>query len=129
MTNELVICDTNIFISAFEGKAETVETMTNKIGLSNVVISSITYMELCRGAQNKQQLLLLSNNLKGYRILHYNEEASLLAMNLIKRYHLSHSLQIPDAIIAASSITFNIPLCTYNLKDFRYIENIKLYKA
>jgi len=42
-------------------------------------------------------------------------------------FRLSHNLQIPDAIIAASAVTFKLPLFTYNLKDFKFIPNIRLY--
>lgn len=126
MKNNLVICDTNIFISAFMGDAETISILKNKIHLSNIVISAITYMELCRGAMNKKQLSSLVKDLRGYRVVNFNEAVSGLAMSYIQKYHLSHGLQIPDAIIAASAVTFEIPLFTYNLKDFKYIEKIKL---
>ena len=49
-------------------------------------------------------------------------------MQLIQDYKLSHDLQIPDAIIAALSITFDIPLFTYNIKDFKFIPELNLYK-
>ena len=34
----------------------------------------------------------------------------------------------PDAIIAASSITYNLTLFTYNIKDFKFIKELNLYK-
>ena len=43
------------------------------------------------------------------------------------RHALSHGLQIPDAIIAATSIVYQIPLYTYNLKDFNFIPELALY--
>ena len=39
-----------------------------------------------------------------------------------------HNLQINDALIAASSIKLNAELITYNISDFNYIPNIKLYQ-
>ncbi|MDB4920254.1 MAG: hypothetical protein JWQ54_2237 [Mucilaginibacter sp.] len=62
-----------------------------------------------------------------YNILHYNEEVSRNAIWLINKFKLSHNLQIPDAIIGAMSIVYNIELFTYNLKDFKFIPGIKLY--
>ena len=129
MKKNWVLCDTNIFISAFEGDSKTTEILQNKIKKSNVLLSSITYMELCRGALNKKQLNKLRKNLKGYRILNFNEKVSSLAMDLITKYHLSHGLQIPDAIIAASARAFRLKLFTFNKKDFNYIPGIKLYEA
>ena len=43
-------------------------------------------------------------------------------------FKLSHNLQIPDAIIGAMSIVYDIELFTYNTKDFKFLPGIKLYK-
>jgi tRNA(fMet)-specific endonuclease VapC len=52
----LVICDTNIFISLFRNIPETVNEL-EAIGNTNVLISSVSVMELYRGMQNKKELL------------------------------------------------------------------------
>jgi tRNA(fMet)-specific endonuclease VapC len=38
-------------------------------------------------------------------------------------------LAIPDGFIAATAIAGNIELFTLNVKDFRYIDELKLYKG
>lgn len=121
MKEQLILCDTNILISAFEGDKKTTDILSKHITSENTILSVITFMELCRGALNKRQLNKIAKELKGYRILQINEKTSFLSSELIQKYHLSHGLQIPDAIIAASAITANIPLFTYNLKDFKFI--------
>ncbi|MBU2521846.1 MAG: hypothetical protein KKD50_06425 [Proteobacteria bacterium] len=35
---------------------------------------------------------------------------------------------MPDAIIAATAMTSKIKLFTFNLKDFKYIDGLKLIK-
>jgi tRNA(fMet)-specific endonuclease VapC len=40
-----------------------------------------------------------------------------------------HTLHIADAFIAATAIHYQLELLTYNVKDFRFIENIKLYSG
>ena len=35
---------------------------------------------------------------------------------------------IPDAIIAATAILIKMDLFTYNIKDFSFIKELKLYK-
>ena len=37
-------------------------------------------------------------------------------------------LDMPDSLIAATAIELNLPLFTYNIKDFRYIPGLQLYK-
>ncbi len=126
METKLVICDTNIFIHWFNNDINTINHLYN-IGLDNIALSSITAMELYNGIDNKQQLQRLKKYLKNYTIVNFNQAVSTLSLKLIENYKLSYNLQIPDAIIAASSLVFDIPLFTYNLKEFKYIPDIKLY--
>ena len=69
----------------------------------------------------------MQGKIKQYNILHFNEEVSKHAIELVHKFKLSHNLQIPDAIIGAMSVVNNIELFTYNLKDFKFIPGIKLY--
>lgn len=124
---KLVICDTNIFISSFKGFQHTIEEL-NKIGDENVLISSISIMELYKGMRKKKEMMEMEKKIKFYNIVHFNEQVSLKSISLINKFSLSHNLQIPDAIIGAMSVVYGIPLFTYNLKDFSFIPNISLYE-
>jgi len=86
-------------------------------------------MELIQGTRNKSELLKLKRKIKNYNIIHFNDVASKLAVNLVEKYYLSHGLLIPDAIIAATAITFNFKLFTLNLKDFKFLPGIQLYNV
>ena len=44
----MVLCDTNIFISAFNGRQDTIDQL-DKIGLDEIVLSAVTVMELFQG--------------------------------------------------------------------------------
>jgi len=50
------------------------------------------------------------------------------AIELIETYHLSHGLKIPDAIIGATAVIYQIPIYTYNVKDFEFLPGIILYQ-
>lgn len=122
----LIICDTNVFISLFRNIEDTVDNL-KLIGGDNVIIPSICVMELYRGMQTKVEMLGMQKKIDRYNILHINEDISEKAIDLIHRYKLSHNLDIPDAIIAATSLVYDISLFTYNTKDFKFIPGIKLY--
>lgn len=122
-----VICDTNVFISLFRGLPDTLEQL-EKIGSNNVLIPSISVMELYRGMENKKELTQMTKKIAHYNILHFNETVSLKAIELVNSYKLSHNLQIPDAIIAAMAVEYRLPLFTYNTKDFKFIMGVMLYK-
>ncbi len=126
MEKNLVLCDTNIFIHWFNNHYPTIEKLQS-IGLDNIAVSVITVMELIEGVDNKQQLQQLKNKIKNYYIVDFTKEVSILSLQMIEKYNLSHKLQIPDAIIGATARIFNLRLFTYNSKDFRFIQNIQLY--
>ena len=121
----MVLCDTNIFIHAFNGRQETVDRL-RKIGLDKVALSVITLMELYQGMGNKIELAQLKRKISYYDVVDVDIATSKLAANLIEKYKLSHNLQIPDAIIAATAVIHQIPFYTYNVKDFAFIPGISL---
>jgi predicted nucleic acid-binding protein len=123
----MVLCDTNILISAFNGRAEAVDQL-NKIGLGEIALSSVTVMELLQGMGNKNELAQMKKRLKFYDVVHIDEVISKKAIELMEQFRLSHGLQIPDAFIAATSVVYQIPLFTYNRKDFDFIPNIVQYQ-
>lgn len=123
----MILCDTNILISSFNGKESSIKQL-EIIGLDKIVISAITVMELLQGMGNRQELSLMKKKLQFYDVIHLNKEISSIAISLVEEYKLSHGLQIADAIIAASAIACELPLFTYNLKDFNFIKKLELYK-
>ncbi|SFA48735.1 hypothetical protein SAMN04488511_107206 [Pedobacter suwonensis] len=122
----MVLCDTNILIHAFNGNVNTIKAL-EEIGFANIVLSSITTMELLQGMGNKAELAQMKKKIKYYDIIHFNSHISQKSIELIEGFKLSHHLQIPDAIIGATAIVNEIELFTYNKKDFDFMPNIMLY--
>lgn len=85
-------------------------------------------MELFQGAWNKNELVEMKKRIRYYDVVQMDSEISAKAVDLVESYKLSHGLLIPDAIIAATSIVYDIPLFTYNLRDFVFIPEIHLYQ-
>ncbi len=123
----MILCDSNIFISAFNGRQDTIDEL-QKIGLDNILLPAMVVMELYQGMGNKKELTGMKKRLQHYSVLQINRQTSEIAIVLIDKYHLSHGLKIPDALIAASALISDLELYTYNLKDFSFIPNIKLYQ-
>jgi len=121
----MVLCDTNIFIPAFNGRQATIDKL-KEIGLEEIALSVITVMELYQGMSNKTELAQMKKKIKYYDIVEIDNATSKLAANLIENFKLSHDLQIPDAIIGATAIIHQIPFYTYNTKDFEFMPDIKL---
>jgi predicted nucleic acid-binding protein len=120
---EKILADACIFIDIFRGNYKLyLELMENE-----VVINSIIYMELIRGARDKNELKKIDKYLKGFEMIFIDEKISQEAMMLMKTYSLSHGLLIPDALIAATVISRHISLWSFNKKDFLFIEKINLF--
>ena len=86
-------------------------------------------MELMLGAKNKKELAKIRKELSSFKLLEFHNQISKLSVLLLKEYYLSHNLQIADAMIAATSLVYDIPLFTQNKKDFRYIAGLDIYEA
>jgi predicted nucleic acid-binding protein len=123
----MLLCDTNIFISAFNGRQNTIDQL-DKIGLDEIVLSAVTVMELFQGMGNKEELAQMKKKIKYYDVVQIDEEVSRKAIEFIESYKLSHGLSIPDAIIGATSVVHQIPLYTYNIRDFDFLPGVILYQ-
>ena len=121
----MVLCDTNIFIHAFNGRQSTIDRL-QEIGLEQIVLSAITVMELYQGMSNKTELAQMKRKIRYYDVVEIDVETSKLATILIENFKLSHGLQIPDTIIGATAVIHQIPFFTYNTKDFDFIPGITL---
>lgn len=125
-TSGIVLCDTNIFIELFKGNQEVVKEV-QKIRDQNVAISIVSASELVYGALNKKELAVWMRNIEDLITFQLDEAISERAFELMKRYSLSHDLDLPDSLIAATALVKGVPLYTLNVKGFRYIEGINLY--
>jgi predicted nucleic acid-binding protein len=83
-------------------------------------------MELIVGCRNKAELRALDKFLSRFRVMKLNEETCDVAVDLLRRYRLSHGLLIADVLIAATAISQGIPFVTKNERDYRFIAGLRL---
>jgi predicted nucleic acid-binding protein len=121
------LLDTCILIDYLRGDPNVYELFVKDEGIK-LSMSTVTMMELMLGALNKREVNYIQKAFKKINIIYINEKISKLAEHLVIQYTKSHNLQIDDALIAATSIEMNVELITYNVSDFRYIPNIRLYQ-
>ncbi|MGY6528971.1 MAG: PIN domain-containing protein [Cyanobacterium sp.] len=123
----MILCDTNILIEFYKNNKEIINQL-EKIGVSNLAISAITQSELYFGAINKNELNAIKKNLNFIYSCPINKKISDQFIVLMETYSLSHKLTIPDALIASTALVYQWELYTLNLKDFYYINQLKLYQ-
>jgi predicted nucleic acid-binding protein len=133
MAARQVICDTDVMIDYLDSKhvrhIKTKETIENNIGIDNIVLGGITQIELLLGALNKRDQLEIKRSISRFTVIYINEDINLKARSLIETYALSHGLALPDSFIAATSIASDLQLFTYNVKDYKFIRDLTLFKA
>ena len=125
---QLILCDTNILIDLSKRNPNVIQNLKT-IGTPNVRISAISAGEFIFGALNKADLIKINKALDAITIIQVSEDISEEGIALVKRYGLSHTLAVPDALIAATALIHDLPLYTLNRKDFQFIKGLNLYEA
>ena len=122
----MILCDTNNFIEIYKGNNDIISAF-KKIGQHTVAISDVSCAELLYGARNKKELRIIRKDLDVLTVLPIQTAISTMAVLLVEKYSLSHKLSLPDALIAATALHYNIELYTLNLKDFKFIKGVQFF--
>lgn len=124
--SDLVVVDTDILIDAGRNVNEAVNYLQQIEQQTSLAISVITQMELFIGCRNKAEFRTTERFLKRFQIIKLNEQISDTAIDLLRRYRLSHGLLIADALIASTALSLEKPFVTKNQSDYRFIEKLHL---
>ena len=123
---EIILCDSNVIIDWINHRQMAIDDLQRIKG--SIALSIITEYEIIAGAKDLVMQKRFEKLLENYTVISLDHKISLLGINLYKKYKLSHGLDMPDSLIAATAIELDMPLFTYNTKDFRYISGIHLYE-
>lgn len=120
-----MIFDTNILIYADRGVLSAKELILTTQYRS---ISAVTYMEYVPFCRNKKELAIFEKMLKvlQFTIHEVDNGTSYHARQLVRQFALSHSMEMGDALIAATAMAHNELLCTGNIKHFSQINGLLL---
>jgi predicted nucleic acid-binding protein len=116
------LIDTNVIIGLLRGDTK-LKTFLESL---NGAIDTVVYVELIQGAKNKTEVARIEKALGQFPMIHFDESISRRTIDLIRTYSKSHGLLLGDAVIAATCLEKNIRLVTFNARDFRFIEGIKI---
>ncbi len=87
-------------------------------------------MEIIHGVRNKGELNSFKKALGilNVKVIQIDELVSTKAMFFVEQYSLSHSMELADALIGATSIIKNTQLLTGNDKHYKYLPEINIQK-
>jgi hypothetical protein len=122
-----MIIDTDVLVWYLRGNDQAYQVIEN---IEHFSISVVTYMELVQGMRNKKELNNLRRALHEWNteILYISEEISTKAMFAVEQHFLSHSLELADALIGATAITYGRTLLTGNDKHYKIMKDVQLKK-
>lgn len=115
------LIDTNAIIDFFNGKLPS----QGRQLLSTIepAISIITRIELFSSSNINQQELQQLQRFVDIALIHsINLQVAIETIEIRKKY----KIKLPDAIIAATAIVYNLKLVTRNVSDFDKISNLEL---
>lgn len=118
------LIDTNFIIYYLDDSIKEDRTELRSVFNQEIFVSVITKIEPLgwRGIsteKTKQVELLLGD----INLVHLNNDVILETIRLRKIYRI----KLPDAIIAATAICYDLILVTNNLKDFKRISNLEVF--
>lgn len=114
----LILSDTNVIIYLLEGDKAIAELFDENI----ISISFITELELLSAKKySRPQEEKIKELIQQFKIYEYNNLVKRSCINLRQKYNI----KLPDAIIAATAFTYQLPLFTAD-KQFSKIKEIEL---
>ena len=123
---DIVIVDTDVLIDVSRGIVEAINCLIAHEKKFRLAISVITQMELLVGCRDKRETQKLEKFLRRFEVVELDAQASNIAVDLLKKYRLSHGLLIPDALIAATAIASDLALLSKNQRDYRFMSELRL---
>lgn len=121
-----VLVDTDVLIDVGRSVTEAITCLQQIEQQASPTISVVTQMELMIGCRDKAELRTVERFLQRFQSVKLNETISDVAVDLLRRYRLSHGLLIADALIAATALSLDTPLVTKNQRDYRFIAGLRL---
>ncbi len=122
-----MIVDTDVLIWYSRGYQKAIDLIH---GLDRFSLSVVTYIEIIQGVRNKNELNAFRKALGALnaQVIQIDELISTKAMFYIEQYTLSHSMELADALIGASTVIKQSTLITGNDKRYKHLPEIRTQK-
>lgn len=119
--------DTDVLIWHLRGNENAKELIHKCVPFN---ISVVTYIELIQGMRDKREMNRLIKQFMKWEvgIVQINSHISTRAMIFMEQYRHSNSMELADALIAATCVNCSELLITGNEKHYKHIPNIQLKK-
>ena len=121
--NRAILIDTDIVIDFLRGDKKAISHLKAKSEF--ICFSAITVAEIYAGIKGKKEEVEVERLFSIFPVIETTNKIAMEAGKLVRQYHPSHSVEIPDAIIAATCLISGSELNTLNIKHYPMFEGLK----
>lgn len=120
--------DSSIVIDATNDHPDALEYIHRLLISGSAGIHAATFAEVIVGTRNARELFRLRRFLRPLGIEYPVPEDWPPALDFLGRFHLSHDIDLPDCLIAATALRLHLPLATVNDRHFRLFRGLKVIR-
>ena len=119
----MTLVDTDVLVDCLRGTAPA-KAWLERVARDSVAIPAVVAMELVMGCQDGGDLKRVQRFLGSFAIVWPEASEFAAAYDLLVAHRLSSGLNIPDCLIAATALTREARLYTFNVKHFRAVSGL-----
>jgi predicted nucleic acid-binding protein len=121
--------DSSILIDCLRGRADAVAFLATQSAAGLTRTHLLVAAELLAGSRDKNEQNLIDSFLQSFDLALPNESDGLSALDLYRRFRLSHGVDWPDCQIAATALRLGVEVFTQNVKHFSAFPGLRVVKA
>lgn len=118
----MYLLDTDVLIDIQRGYTPAIDWFSSLVEVPSVL--GFVVMELVQDSENMQQVRKALQRVAPLPLIWAIEADCARALSDFTTYHLSNSLGLLDALIAACAVGRGLTLCTFNVKHYRVVPNL-----
>ena len=115
------LVDTDVLIDYLRGVPAAVDAL---LALGEVSVSVVSVAELFAGFRGAREQADIGRLLAECQVLPITEDVAREAGLFKKKYFASHSVELPDAMIAATALVYRLALFTLNVKHYPMVAGL-----
>jgi predicted nucleic acid-binding protein len=119
------LIDTDVLVDCLRGTIPAREWL-RQLAAQPFAIPAVAAMELVMGCRDRAELERIQQFLTTFEVVWPEASDFAAAYQLLLNHRLASDLNIPDCLIAATALTRNARLFTFNLKHFRVVPGLDI---
>lgn len=117
-----LLLDTSVLVALIRQQPAAMKWLSGQ-SRTPLAVSSATVLEIEFGVENEEDRAKVRLAMSPLIVIAMDEAIARRAGAILRRYAPSHGLDMPDAIVAATSLVTRTPLRTHNLKHFPMLDD------